>query len=225
MAIPTHAIPCDGCGLPATPEHIAARIRRLELATQFRPIHIGILFVAIAPPIRAEDDFYAPPRSKTFFEAFLEGLDIPTASTKPELSTISLRPDAERLLEFQRRGHFLAYLSECPLPTGAQSLTDAIPRLAPNLIRRIRFNYKPKHVALFGEELAPLIEVLRNAGIGPSLILHQGLPLPLPGTGGKDWQSLFQSAVASASPSQNTQGGYDRIATLEVRNPGAGGGA
>lgn len=219
---PIQALPCDGCGLPANPEHITARIRRLELATQFRPIHIGVLFVASSPPARMEDEFFAPPEAKAFFDSFLEALDIPLPSASPS-ATPKMR-DRERLAEFQRRGHFLAYLSECPLPPGAPAATAAIDRLAPNLIRRIRFNYRPKHVALLGPELAPLVEVLRNAGIGPSLILHAGLPLPLPGTGAKDWKSLFQSAVASVSPSQNLPSGYDRIASnLEAQNPGAGG--
>jgi hypothetical protein len=223
MNTPTQAFSCDGCGLPATPAHIAARIRRLELATQFRPIHVSVLFVALAPPERMEEDFYAPPGSRAFFHSFLEAGGIASPSSAP--GTTSEMREQDRLAEFQRSGYFLAYLSECPLPPDAPAASAVIDRLAPNLIRRIRFNYRPKHVALLGGELAPLIEVLRNAGIGPSLILHEGLPLPLPGTGAKDWKSLFQSAVASVSPSQNLPNGYDRIAfNLEARNPGAGGG-
>jgi len=225
MNIPAQTLPCDGCGFTATPQHIAARIRRLELATQFRPIHIGILFVAFAPPTAAEDDFYTPPRSSRFFDLLLEGLGISAAPAKAAPNAEPQSQDSDRLSEFQRRGHFLAHLSECPMLTEAQSAAESITRLAPNLIRRIRFNYKPKYIALLGTELAPLVEVLRSAGLGPSLILHRGLPLPLPGTGAKDWQSLFQSAVASAAPSQNPQPGYDRIASSEVGNPGAGGGA
>jgi hypothetical protein len=213
-------LPCDGCGLPANPEHIAARIRRLELATRFRPIHVGILFVAVAPASRPEDDLYAPPESKEFFGPFMEALEI--SAGKATLETSPKAAGTEALVEFQRRGHFLAYLSECPLPADGQA---TIARLAPNLLRRIRLNYKPKHVALLGQELASLVEVLRNAGIGPSLILHQGLPLPFPSTGDQGWKSLFQGAVATVSPSQNLASGYDRIdSNLGVRNSGAGGG-
>src|SRR5437899_2234034 len=63
---PMTEILCDGCGIPATPEHIARRLRHLELATRFRPIHIGILFVAEAPPPRLENYFYycVPDRSE-----------------------------------------------------------------------------------------------------------------------------------------------------------------
>jgi hypothetical protein len=219
---PKH-LPCDGCCLPANPEHIAARIRRLELATRFRPVHIGILFVAMAPASRPEDDFYAPPESKQFFDPFMEALEILPVTGARDASREAA--GTERLVEFQRRGHFLAYLSECPLPADGQTSPAAIARLAPNLLRRIRFNYKPRHVALLGPELAPLVEVLRNAGIGPSLILNQDLPLPFPSTGDQAWKSLFQSAVATVSPSQNLASGYDRIDfNLGVRNSGAGGG-
>jgi hypothetical protein len=41
------AILCDGCGQPATPEHIAERIHRLELATRYRPIHIQVLWLIL----------------------------------------------------------------------------------------------------------------------------------------------------------------------------------
>jgi hypothetical protein len=215
---------CDGCCLPANPEHIAARVRRLEFATRFRPIHIGILFIAMAPASRPEDDFYAPPESKQYFDPFMDALEI--SAGKATLETGPQGVDMERLVEFQRRGHFLAYLSECPLPAECQATPEAIARLATNLLRRIRFNYKPKHVALLGQEIAPLVEVLCNAGIGPSLILNQGLPLPFPSTGDQGWKALFQSAVATVSPSQNLPSEYDRIdSNLEVRNPGAGGGA
>jgi hypothetical protein len=222
-AFPNH-LPCDGCGLPASPEHIAARIHRLELATRYRPVHIGILFVAPAPQVCAEDDFYAPAALREFFDPFMEALEISVGKGAPEPSTLTA--ETERLAEFQRRGHFLAYLSECPLPGSGEATSATIARLAPNLVRRIRFNYRPKHVALLGPELVPLTELLGHAGIGPSLILNNGLPLPFPGTGERDWKSLFRSAVASVSPSQNLPSGYDRIdSNLEVRNPGAGGGA
>ena len=58
MAIlpPNREIVCDGCGRPATPEHIHERLARLEWATRFRPIHIQLLVLISAPPTGA--DFY-----------------------------------------------------------------------------------------------------------------------------------------------------------------------
>jgi len=181
---------CDGCGLPASAEHIAARVERLELATRFRPIHINVLFVALEPMPRREDNFYGPPESRDFFDSFLSALDI-TQET-----------DNAKLLEFQRRGYCLTYLSECPLtPQDSASLSrmqalpgaghesgdsaapECILRLAPTLVKRVRFNYKPKHVALVGIDLTPLIEIFEHAGIGSLLIRGQDAPLTIPGSG------------------------------------------
>jgi hypothetical protein len=182
------SILCDGCGLPASPEHIAARMERLELATRFRPIHINVLFVALTPMPRPEDDFYRPPESPDIFDSFLSALDI-----APEAGTA-------KLLEFQRRGYYLTCLSECPvtprgsanpgrelpLPgagqeTGDNASRECISRLAPTLVKRIRFNYKPKRVALLGTDMGPLVEIFERAGMDPLLILGQGAPLTISG--------------------------------------------
>src|SRR5580700_3179141 len=141
-----NALPCDGCGLPASPEHIAERLRRLELSTRFRPVHIGILFVVLAPRIRTEDDFYGPAESKEFIDPFLEALEISQSSSdKTALEIDPHAADLARLVEFQRRGYYLAYLSECPIPENVEPAAVTIARLGPTLVRRIRLNYKPKH--------------------------------------------------------------------------------
>jgi hypothetical protein len=49
---------CDSCGRPADPQHIRERIERLELATRFRPVHIRVLLIDAAPPLRPDDYFY-----------------------------------------------------------------------------------------------------------------------------------------------------------------------
>ena len=187
---------CDGCGLPASPQHIAARLSRLELTTRFRPVHIGVLFVALAPSVRPEDEFYGPLESKEFTEPFLEALGIhsPTDHPSPELTAHGIH--STRLAEFQRRAYYLAYLSECPIRETEEPTASTISRLAPTLIRRIRFNYRPKQIAPLGQELFPLVEILRIAGIGPILTLDQGLALPAPRTGDRAWLDLFQKAVS-----------------------------
>ena len=217
-------LPCDGCGHPASPEHIAERLRRLELSTRFRPVHIGVLFVALAPLVRPEDDFYGPAESKEFADPFLEGLEIhPSAEGAPS-DPNSHAPGSARLAEFQRRGYYMAYLSECPFPLNQEPISSTIARLAPTLIRRIKFNYRPKHVAPLGQELVPLVDMLRVAGIDPILTLDQGLPLPSPRTGNCEWMALFQRAVHSVAPRDNLSSGYDRIQlTQSERDLGAGG--
>jgi hypothetical protein len=203
MGEPSNAIVCDGCGLPASAEHMAQRLERLELATRFRPIHINVLFVALEPTARPEDDFYRPSESRDFFDSFLTAVDIST------------EPDTAGLLEFQRRGYYLTYLSECPSaprPTvnsdaDGDVALDCIPRLAPTLVKRIRFNYKPKYVALLGTTLRPLIEILVQSGMGPLLLLDRGGPLALPRTGDAPSLALFRRTVKVATPSAATSAG------------------
>jgi len=171
MNMNSASILCDGCGLPASPGHIAARLARLELATRFRPIHIDTLFVALQPMPRLEDDFYRPADSRNSFDAFLSALDILPVARTPGREGNGREADISRLLEFQRRGYYLAYLSECPLPLeeDANMARACVARLASTLIKRIRFNYKPKHIAALGTELDPLIEIFREAGMSPLL--------------------------------------------------------
>ena len=197
---------CDGCGLPASPKHIAARMERLELVTRFRPIHIQVLFIALDPMPRPQDEFYRPPESRQFFDSLLSALDI---SNHEESNATEAA--AANLLEFQRRGYYLTYLSECPLPLSnstsenahGSAASECISRLAATLVKRIRFNYKPKHVALLGTNLSPLIEILEQAGIAPLLLLDQGRPLTVPSAGDAPSLFLFQRTVnidASRAP-------------------------
>ena len=190
---------CDGCGFSASPEHIAARIERLEQATRFRPIHINVLFVALEPM----------PHLRNLVDSLLSALNhsdfsgsdgagptkaVPESSVhlassgpKPQDELGGTEETTAKLLEFQKRGYYLSFLSECPITvrnsasherreTDESVMRECISRLAPTLIKRIRFNYKPKHVALVGGSLRPLIEVFEDAGIGPLLLLDRGVP-------------------------------------------------
>ena len=224
MGTSANFLACDGCGLTASPEHIAARLRRLELCARFRPVHIGILFVALAPPARPEDDFYAPAESEEFFNPFLEALEILPPQESAAMESQDREAGTANLAEFRHRGYYLSYLSECPIPETAESGGETIARLAPTLVKRIRFNYRPKHIALLGTELSPLMEVLAEAGFGPSLTLDRGRPLPAPRAGSREWMELFRSAVASVARSELLASGYDRIQiTPAEENSGAGG--
>jgi hypothetical protein len=99
-----------------------------------------------------------------------------------------------------------------------------VARLAPTLIRRIRFNYRPKHIAPLGLELVPLLDILKVAGVGPALTLDQGQTLPTPRTGDSEWIKLFHGAVSTAALRDNLCPGYGRIeVTLSERKLGAGG--
>jgi hypothetical protein len=224
MGTPSNYLPCDGCGLAASPQHIAERVWRLELSTRFRPVRVGILFVALAPSLRPEDDFYAPAESKEFFDPFLEALEISAPDGKTSPVSDPRASDTARLAEFQRRGYFLAYLSECPILESAEPSEATVARLASTLIRRIRFNYRPKHIAPIGQELLPLVDLLEAAGFGPTLLLDQGRTLPAPSASDRKGIELFHGAVSTVALHDNLSGGYGRIGvTQSDKKLGVGG--
>jgi hypothetical protein len=190
---------CDGCGVVASPEHIRERLARLEVATRFRPIHIGVLFVAPAPD--ASGDFYdASPRKPGPREVLLDALDIaavPAANGDPTTNAIE-----SRLAEFQRRGYFFASVSDCPLPTGDDA-AQAVEHLASTMLKRIQFSYKPKSVVLLSESLAPLVTLLAAAGQGIR-VLPDGAPLSWPASGDAAPDGAFRSACARIAEASRT---------------------
>jgi hypothetical protein len=199
---------CDGCGLPASPEHIAARLERLEFATRFRPVHINLLFVTMQPSDAPEDDFYRPPESPGFLELFAEALQLATSEEPTTLRENDQKARIAKLVEFQRCGYYLAYVSECPLPAGSDSAqagsrrdtAGVLRRLAPTLVKRFQFNYKPKHIALLGTELHPLVELLKRAGMGANLLLDGEAPLALPSVGDVASMARFRSHLGIGTP-------------------------
>ena len=137
--------------------------------------------MALAPLPRPQDDFYGPPQSKEFFEPFLNALKIPAHPDQPEQGS-DASPDASlRLLEFQRKGYYLAYLSECPITGASEPVAATVSCLGPTLVRRIRLNYKPKQINVLGHELTPLVEVLTGANVRSTVTLNQGTALSASG--------------------------------------------
>jgi hypothetical protein len=125
--------------------------------------------VAAAPLGPVKDDFYRPPESEEFFNSSLNAVGISDSDRKDHEAMDPAAIAASRLAEFQRRGYYLSYLSECAIHTGDDRADILISRLAPTLLRRIRFNYKPRHIAILGSELGPLVEFLERAGMSVSL--------------------------------------------------------
>jgi hypothetical protein len=165
---------CDGCGAQVDDAHIRARIERLEMATRVRPIHIQVLLLGVAPPVRAEDYFYRAAEKGTersagaraFFEALLQC----TGENPRRFAT-----EPEALAEFQRRGLFFTHVVECPADTEAER-EAALVRCAPSLLKRIQFSYKPKFVAPIFSGLQSIIPLLAAAGMAERLILDGGEP-------------------------------------------------
>ena len=167
---------CDGCGAQVDDAHIRARIERLEMATRYRPIHIQVLLVGVAPPPRPEDYFYRAaesgtdrsPGSRVFFDTLIHA-----AGENPARFTT----ESEALTEFQRRGLFLAHVVECPAVGSEREA--ALERCATSLAKRIQFSYRPKHIAPLFSELAPVVRLLAAAGMSDRLILDGDQPFDL----------------------------------------------
>jgi len=159
-------LPCDGCGQPATQEHIARRLARLEWMTRFRPVHIsGLLLGAISPD--READFLYAPAGEFAGEAgrVLEAAGISRVQKATE----------DVLVEFQRRGLLLTHVLECPIePAHAQDSAGLLHARFPATLARIRRSFRPKKVVPISELLDPL---LRSA-IG---LVDTGCPIVLNG--------------------------------------------
>lgn len=175
-------LPCDGCGRPSTPAHIAARIGRLQWATRFRPIHIQVLFVAQSPQPAAENvpaadstgggDAYFPPSAPQDYAALLDALAIAPNASATETASVDQSGEKHfvaRLTEFQRRGFSLAFLVECPVRSEDAAALCA--QYGSTLIKRIQYSYKPKHIVLLSPALNPLIAMIEAAGLEKSLLL------------------------------------------------------
>ena len=215
MATPLKPILCDGCGRPASPSHIAERLARLELATRFRPLHMSVLFVALAPAGGLEDDFYGPSRSNRYFNSLMDVLEIAAPAAEPSHDVDPDEVNLVKLAEFQRRGFYQSYLAECPIPDEYGSDTETLDALGRALILRIRFNYRPKQIAVLGNGTAPLIEILEKSGMGAHLLLDQGQPLKLPNPADPSSRTVFRAALGTAvlngARTDHPVSGYDRI--------------
>ncbi|HEY0704264.1 MAG TPA: hypothetical protein VGD60_15945 [Candidatus Acidoferrales bacterium] len=182
---------CDGCGAQVDDAHIRARIERLEMATRFRPIHIQVLVLGVAPPAAPEDYFYRAaqqgtersPGGRYFFDALIHCTGE---------NSLRFASEAEALSEFQRRGIFFTHVVECPA-ANATERQAAIARCAPSLVKRIQFSYKPKHLAPVWTELQAVLPLLAAAGWSDRLILDGGQPFELVD---KSVAARFASAVS-----------------------------
>ena len=161
---------CDGCGQVGSPEHIARRLRRLEWATRYRPVHIQTLLLAGVAPREDAEFLYAP--SENFCgeaELLLRAVGISFAGKT-----------AENVHgEFQASGFFLAHVLECPLEPGENGAADATALLRkhlPAVASRIRRSLKPKRVTLVAEVPEVVVQDILSLDLGCPLVLDSGKP-------------------------------------------------
>ena len=168
MTAHTSEILCDGCGQPASPEHIARRLQRLEWATRYRPIHLHTLLLGAISPQAPADFLYSPEETHSGEAANL----IAAAG----ISAAGKSADAIQS-ELQRRGIYLTHVLECPLDvpsSGVDFLNNALITRLPTLFTRIRRSLKPKRLAFISESLTPLIERFASAQLNCELALDDG---------------------------------------------------
>jgi hypothetical protein len=169
--MPTNPLACDGCGQPASPEHTALRLQRLEWSTRYRPIHIAALLLGGFSPLADADFLYS---GKFGGEAgrLLDAVGIACAGKTPD----------GVLSEFQRGGFFLTHLLECPLESGQAGpllCESLLARRMSHVMTRVRRSLKPKRVILISESLGPLVARLSSAELGCPVILDGDQPFGL----------------------------------------------
>lgn len=166
---------CDGCGQPASAEHIARRLRRLEWATRYRPVHIGTLLVgAIAP--HSDADFLYAPSDEVSGEA-----GIILAATG--LSANREAPET-RLAEFQRHGFLLVHVLDCPLGgrlADAAEMQSLLMARIPAFMARVRRSLRPKRLIPISLSLEPVLSQFRQEELGCQILLDGGRPFALDG--------------------------------------------
>jgi hypothetical protein len=165
MTANSSEILCDGCGQPASPEHIARRLERLEWATRYRPIHLHTLILGATSPVAPADFLYSPEEAHSG-----EAVHLFAAAG---ISTAGKSADAIQA-EFQRRGIYLTHVLECPLDVtsgGVDFLNNVLVARLPMVFTRIRRSLKPKRLALISGSLTPFIERFASAKLGCDLVL------------------------------------------------------
>lgn len=182
---------CDGCGQMASPEHIARRLRRLEWATRYRPVHIRALLLGAAAPREDADYLYSP--GGEFCE---EAGQLLVAAGIPPTGKAREAVQAE----FQGAGLFLAHILECPLKdshNGAASpvgTEDLLRKHFPSVASRIRRSLKPKSVILVTEMPRSVVQDMLSMDLGCPVLLRDGRPFAI-GSAGKEAEISALRAV------------------------------
>jgi hypothetical protein len=183
---------CDGCGQSASPEHVARRLRRLEWATRFRPVHINTVLLSAAAPHGDADFFYSP-------EGRLDG----EARILAEIAGLTQlnRPKGELHAAFQRAGFFATYVLECPYEdNSALPLADLLTKHLPSALARIRRSLRPKRVALISPQLDALVAELSAQLPGCKLVTNTGKAFRLDREGDGADRALLRRLLTADTP-------------------------
>jgi hypothetical protein len=184
------ALPCDGCGQMASPEHTARRLQRLEWSTRYRPVHINTLFLGAFSP-GEERDFLYYPGGEFRGEAgwLLNALGIASAGRAAEVVHS----------EVQRAGFFLTHVLECPLDNVLESRENPASLLAERVkpvATRIRRSLKPKRLVLFSQAVAPIVESIQALDLGCPIFLDAGKPYSFDSSSSKILIATFRDRLS-----------------------------
>jgi len=183
---------CDGCGQRASAEHIARRLRRLEWATRYRPVHIHTLLLGGVAPREDAEFLYAPGGG---FDG--EAGDLLRATG---ISTEGKAAEAVHT-EFQGAGFFLTHILECPLED-RDSPGDKVANLLHEHLQsvgsRIRRSLRPRRVTLVTELPQSVVDDILSMDLGCSVVLDNGKPFlfchSTEGTGFSRFRKLLSAA-------------------------------
>src|ERR1700731_4319906 len=168
-------LPCDGCGQPASAEHIAKRLQRLEWTTRYRPIHIGTVLLGACAPKHDTEFLYAG-------QAFAGEAKYVLAATSVASAG---KPWQAVLTEFQRAAFLLPYALECPLEPSVRDDEAATRALLesrlPALLARIRRSLRPKRVVPISRTLDSVLTSMTEAELGCLRLLDDGKAFALNG--------------------------------------------
>jgi hypothetical protein len=188
----TSFLPCDGCGQPASKDHFARRLQRLEWSTRYRPVHIQTLLLGAFPPAQDSSFLYSevlPPDGEA--AQLLDALQIPWEGKPPETY----------LGEFQKRGLFLMHLLECSVVQASLAgggLQSRLDQHLPLAAARIRRSLKPRRVVLICPELQAVAGKLTESSLGCPVLLHLDKPFEIMKKDGGTELAAFRLALEGA---------------------------
>lgn len=164
---------CDGCGQPASAEHFARRLQRLEWSTRYRPVHMQALLISGVSPMANEEFLYSP-EGKYQGEAgqLLDALGIAHHGR--------LR-DAV-LTDFQKRGLFLTHALECPMEFGPGDKVELATFLEVrfnDICAKIGRSLKPKRVVILSPAMRSIAHRFATVNLGCPIELDAGRPFDL----------------------------------------------
>ena len=173
---------CDGCGQAASAEHMRRRLQRLEWATRYRPVHIGVLLLGAVVPAADTEFFYSPA------DAFAgEAARLAEVAALTELD----RPKEQLHTAFQRAGFFATHVLECPVESeSAVAAADLLAQRLPGALTRIRRSLRPKRAALVSGMLEPFAEQIRTALPDCRIVWNAGRSFHLADGGSGEAQRL-----------------------------------